>query len=72
MDGMNTKRSSASEEFSKLGSSAVLARIRVLGLLQHPAKSTGSFTSNFDKWIELLLLTNYPQFGRNHILGITC
>lgn len=60
MDGMNTKRSFTSEEFSKIGSSAVLARIRVLGLLlQHPVKSTGRFTSNFERWIELLLLTNY-------------
>lgn len=59
MDGMNTKRSFTSEEFSKIGSSAVLARIRVLGLLQHPVKPTGRFTSNFERWIELLLLTNY-------------
>jgi len=59
MDEMNTKRSFTLEEFSKIGSSAVLTRNRVLGLLQHPVKFTGRFTSNFERWIELLFLTNY-------------
>lgn len=59
MNGINTEGSFSSEESSKIGSSRGLARIRVLGLLQHPVKSTGRFTSNFERWIELLLLTNY-------------
>lgn len=49
MDGMNTTKSFTSEEFSKIGSSEVLARIRVLDLLQHPVKSTGRVTSNFER-----------------------
>lgn len=59
MDGMNTTRSFTWEEFSKIGSSEVLARIRVLDLLQHPVKSIGRVTSNFERSTELLLLTNY-------------
>lgn len=73
MDGMNTKRGFTSVEFSKIESSAVLSRTRVLGLLQHPVKTTGRFTSNFERGIELLLLRNYqlPQIWKK-LLGNIC
>lgn len=67
INGMSMKRSFTSEVFQdrKLSS---FERIRVLVLLQHTTKSKEIYTSNFGKWIKLLLLTNYhlPHFlGKN-------
>lgn len=57
INGMSRKRSFTSEVF-KMGIFAVLERIRILILLQNPMKSKERFTSDFERWIKLLLLTN--------------